>query len=532
MKENREEEIESLWKRVSYLISKARQPQEIILGIAKEAKDLLRADAASVRLLEDENLILVGGYGLSEEYKTKIPLKMGEGLVGKVAKLRKPLISEDIEKDPQILYPEVDRKEGIVSLICVPILAEGRLFGTFTIYSKNKRSWDKKEAEVLSLLSEQLALSLERIKDLQTLREKSIQDELSGLYSRSYLLARAKEELARASREKGSVSFLFCDIDNFKAVNRTQGYKEGDKVLCKMANIIKSSVRKEDVVCRYGGDEFVVLLPRTYPSKAKKIAQRIHDACTRAQKSTTPFPLSVSIGITSYPLHASSIEDLIGKANRSMLFAKYHPEKKTFIWDEWEIEDAGKLYQEEVLPEVIYTLAETVNMKNGYTGEHSRLVAEQATLLARKIGLEEKRIKKIKTAALLHDVGKLTIPSYILNKPASLTLKEREIIEKHAENSARIVRYIRGLNKIIPIVRAIHERWDGKGYPDGLVGEKIPLEARIISLVDAFQALISDRPYRKKFSKKKVIEELQNGSGKQFDPKLVKVFLKILGEEK
>jgi len=528
MKENQEEKIESLWKRVSYLISKARQPQEIILGIAKEGVNLLHADAASVRLLEDENLTLVGGYGLSEEYKAKIPLKMGEGLVGKVAKLRKPLFSEDIEKDKRILYPEVGRKEGIVSLICVPILAEGKLLGTFTVYSKNKRSWSEKEVEMLSLLAEQLALTLERIKDFQILQEKSIQDELTGLYSRSYLLARAKEEIARASREKGAVSFLFCDVDDFKAINRIQGYKEGDKVLCQIAKIIKSSVREEDVVCRYGGDEFVVLLPRTYPSEAEKIAQRIHQACSRAREPATHFPLSVSIGITSYPQHASSIEDIIEKANRSMLFAKHHPEKKTFIWGEWEIENAGKVYEEEVLPEVIYALAETVSMKNGYTGEHCKLVSEQAALLAKRIGLEEERIKKIRTAALLHDVGKLAVPSHILNKPASLTPKERKIVKKHAENTVRIVRYIRGLKEIIPIVRAVHERWDGKGYPDGLAGDKIPIEARIISLVDAYQALISDRPYRKKLSREKAIKILQEEAGKQFDPKLVQIFIDII----
>jgi len=382
--------------------------------------------------------------------------------------------------------------------------------------------------EMLSLLAEQLALALERIKDFQILQEKSIQDELTGLYSRSYFLARVKEEIARASRGKGSVSFLFCDVDDFKAINRIQGYKEGDKVLCQIAKIIKSSVREEDVVCRYGGDEFVVLLPRTYPSEAEKIAQRIYQACGRAREPATHFLLSVSIGITSYPLHASSIEDLIEKANRSMLFAKHHPEKKTFIWGEWEIEDAGKVYEEEILPEVIYALAETVSMKDEYTGEHSRLVSEQATLLARKIGLEEKRIKKIKTAALLHDVGKLAVPSHILSKPASLTPEEREIVKKHAKNTARIVRYIRGLKEIVPIVRAVHERWDGKGYPDGLAGENIPIEARIISLVDTYQALISNRPCRKKLSREKAIKILQEEAGKQFDPKLVKAFLEII----
>jgi putative nucleotidyltransferase with HDIG domain len=167
-------------------------------------------------------------------------------------------------------------------------------------------------------------------------------------------------------------------------------------------------------------------------------------------------------------------------------------------------------------------------MKNGYTGEHSRLVAEQALLLAKKIGLKEERIERIKTAALLHDIGKLTIPTYLLNKPASLTQKEWEIVKKHAENSTRIIRYIRGLREIIPIVRAIHERWDGRGYPDGLAGEKIPLETRIIALVDTYQALISDRPYRKKFSRKEAIRKLQEESGKQFDPELVEAFLDIL----
>lgn len=489
---------------------------------------MLRADAASVRLLEDENLTLVGGYRLSEEYKAKVPLKIGEGLVGKVAKLRKPLISEDIEKDPKILYPEVGKKEGIVSLVCVPVVAEGKLLGTFTIYSKNKRSWTEKEIEVLSLLAEQLALTLERIKDLQTLREKSIRDDLTGLYSRQYFLARVKEEIARSSREGNYLSFLFCDIDNFKAINRIQGYVEGDKVLCQIAKIIESSLRREDTVCRYGGDEFAVLLPKTDPFKAEKIAERIYKAFIRAKEVKDHPSLDISIGIASYPIHGKSIEDILSKADRSMIFAKHHPEKKIFIWDEWKIKDVKELYKEEVLPEIIYTIAETVNLKNGYTGEHSRLVSEQASFLAKRIGLEEKRIKRIRTAALLHDIGKLAIPTYILTKPTSLTKREWEIIKEHAENSARITRYIRGLKEIVPIVRAIHERWDGKGYPDGLAKDEIPLEARIISLVDAYQALIFDRPYRKRFTKKEAIKILQDEAGKQFDPKLVQIFIDII----
>ncbi|MEA1963930.1 MAG: diguanylate cyclase [Candidatus Aerophobetes bacterium] len=528
MKETYEGKIESLWKRVSHLISKAKDPQQIILGIAKETTKTLGADAASVRLLKGEDLTLVGGYRLSEEYKAKIPLRIGEGLVGKVARLRKPLFSQNIEEDSKILYPEVGKREGIVSLMCTPVLAEDKLLGTLTVYSKKKRSWSEKESEVLTLLAEQLALNLERMRDLQVLKEKSIRDELTGLYSRSYFLARAREEITRSSREEIYPSFLFCDVDDFKAINRIKGYAEGDKVLCQTAKTIKSSLREEDTLCRYGGDEFVVLLPKTDPFQAEKIAERIHQAFLRAKGAKNYSSLGISIGIASYPIHGNFIEDILAKADRSMIFAKHHPQKKTFIWDEWKVADTKELYKEEVLPEVIYALAETVNMKNGYTGGHSKLVSEMALELAEKVGLKEERIKRIRTASLLHDIGKFVVPTHILNKPGSLTEKEKKIVRKHAENSAKIVQYVRGLKKIVPIVRAIHERWDGEGYPDGLAGDEIPLEARIIALVDVYQALISDRPYRKRLSKKEAIKKLQEGAGKQFDPKLAEVFLEVL----
>lgn len=530
MEESYKGEIEVLWRKISRLISKALNPQQILLGIAEEATKMLRADAAAVRLVEKEHLTLVEGYRLSEEYKARVRLiKVGEGLVGKVAQLKRPLFSQDIEKDPKIFYPEIGKKEGIVSLICVPIMAEDRLLGTFNVYSKKRRTWTVREAEILGLLGEQLALNLERIKDLQTLKEKSIRDDLTGLYSRSYFLARAKEEIVRSSREGNCLSFLFCDIDNFRAINRIQGYAEGDKVLCQAAKIIKSSAREEDTVCRYGGDEFVILLPRTDPSQAAQIAERIRQACVIRVKEAKDYPsLSISIGIASYPIHGSFVKDILAKADRSMIFAKHHPEKGMFVWDEWKATDTKEIYKEEVLPEVIYALAETVNMKNGYTAGHSRVVSQQALLFAKKIGLQEQRIKRIGIAAFLHDIGKLAIPTHILNKPSSLTQKEWKIVKRHTEDGASIIRYIRGLKEIIPIIRAVHERWDGKGYPDGLAGEQIPLEARIIALVGAYQALISDRPYRKKFGKQEAIKKLQDEAGKQFDPKLVQTFLEIL----
>jgi len=528
MEEDYKEEIEALW-RISQLISKAWKPQQIISGITKEAAKILRADAASIRFLGKENLILAEGYGLSREYKAKVSLKIGEGLVGMVAQQKKLLFSDDIQKDPRIFYPEINKKEGIVSIICAPILVEDKLIGTFTVYSKKRRAWTEREAKILSRLAEQLVFSLEKIRYIQILKERSIRDELTGLYSRSYFLTRAKEEIIRSFREGNYLSFLFCDIDDFRSINRIQGYAEGDKVLCQVAKIIKSSLRREDILCRYGGDEFAILLPKADSFLAVKIAERVHQAFTRKEEVKNYPSLGISIGIASYPIHGKFIEDILAKADRSMIFAKHHPERKTFVWDEWKITDVEKIYKKEgVSPEVIYSLAKTVNMKNGYTGEHFRFVAEQALLLAKKIGLEKERIKRIKIAAFLHDTGKLIIPTELLNKPTPLTQEEWKIVKKHAEDSAKIASCIKDLEEIAPIIRAIHERWDGKGYPDGLAGDKIPFEARIIALVDTYQALISDRPYRKRLSKQEAIKELQEESGKQFDPKLVEAFLKIL----
>lgn len=364
----------------------------------------------------------------------------------------------------------------------------------------------------------------EREKELE---ERSIRDDLTGLYSRSYFLARAKEEITRSSLEGNSLSLLFCDIDNFKAINRIKGYAQGDKTLCQVAKIIKSSLKEEDTFCRYGGDEFAVLLPKADSSGALKVAERIHWAFFNKKGAQGYSSLNISIGVASYPTHGSSVKDLVAKAERSMISAKHHSEKKTVVWGE-KIKDVEEFYKKEVLLEVIYSLAETVNIKDGYAGEHSRFVAEQASFLAKKMGLERERIKKVKITALLHDVGKLLVPDEILNKPGPLTDEEMRIVRKHATDSTKITQYLRSLKEMEPLIRAVHERWDGKGYPDGLAGKRIPIESRIVALVDTYQALISDRPYRKKFSKQEAIKILQEEARKKFDPKLVEIFLEIL----
>jgi len=528
MPEREKRELKALWE-IARLSSQTFDIERILAVIMKEAAKLLKGDASSIRLLrEEDKLELVAGYNLSKKYKSGVPLKVGEGLVGAVARQKRTLLSSDVTRDPKILYPEVGKEEKITSLVCAPLLSKEKLLGTLTVYRKRPEAFRKGETHLLDVIAEQAALVIERATFLEELKEKTIHDELTGLYSRSYFLARCKEELARAFREKRAVSFLFCDVDNFKVINRIQGYKEGDRVLCQVAEAIRSCIREENVVCRYGGDEFAVLLSGIDSTPANKVAERIHKNLSLLPKQDGIHP-TLSIGLVTYPEHGKFIEDILSKADSSMTFAKHHPEKKTVVWGEWEKTDLKELYTQRILPQAAITLTQVVDEKNGYTSEHSKLVTKQATLIAEKMGLEKKEIDKIRTAALLHDIGKLAIPAYILNKPGRLTEKEKKIMREHSEAGEKLLKYVRGTESIAPIIRAIHERWDGKGYPDGLKGEKIPLEARIIAVVDSYWTMCSDRPYRKKLKQEKAIKELKKQSGFQFDPKIVQLFIDIIG---
>ena len=529
MEKSYKEENRSLWK-ISNLISRAQKPKQVILGFSQEAVRLLNGDSSFIWITPKKNLNLAKGYKLSRESISKISLKIVEEFTKNNINIDQTFSFSNIEKNYKIFPSEILKKEGVVSFICTPVKIGDKVIGIFSVFSKRSKVWTKREERMLNKLAEQTAYILERMKYQKYLEESSIRDELTGLYSRIYFLTRAKEEITRSLRKRECLSFLFCDIDKFKDCNKIEGYTEGDRILCQTATSIKSSLRKEDVLCRYGGDEFVILLPNTDPFQAKRIAKRVHKAFIKTiETENHAILLNLSIGIASYPIHGNSIEDILVKADRSMVFAKHSSTaEKVFIWNQWKIKTNESNFQEEdLLPEIIYALTKTVNLKDGYTSDHSRRVSEQASLFAKRIGMGEKSIRTIKKASLLYDIGKLIIPNHILNKPAPLNQAEWEIIKRNTKNSTRILKYIKGLEDIIPIIKEIRETWNGKGYPRGLAGEQISMEARLIALVDTYQALISTRPYRKKLRRKEAMQELKNEAGKKFDPKLVQDFLKL-----
>ncbi|MCD6406412.1 diguanylate cyclase [Candidatus Aerophobetes bacterium] len=490
-----------------FIIGEEREFFELV---CKHLAGITGAEACCVFLLaEDGNFKFTAGYNFPEEKSLQL-----------LASVEKDFT----EKEKIVLDKE---KLGFPSIVYFSFFSGKKPLG-FSVLCSKKEHFNPSR-ELLFKLGEDVTFLLEKIRFIHNLREKSIRDGLTGLFARGYFIARLREEISRAERKGEKVCLLFCDIDDFKAINRTLGYSEGDRVLCRLSHLIGSCLRKEDLVCRYGGDEFAVLLPSTDHSGAREVAKRIL-AEIKAQTTRGEFLPSLSIGVVCYPDDANSLEDIMVKADISAIFAKHCPEEKIITWGNWESIQEKKFSSREIIPEVIYALAEVADEKNSYVSSHSKLLSQEAVSLARKMGLDEERARKTEMVALLHDIGNLAVPEYILNKPGSLTDKEWEIVRQHPLYSVQFLSKMRGLDDLAAPVRSVHERWDGKGYPNGISGEDIPIESRIVFVVCAFRAMLSERPYRKRLTRKQAVEELKSQAGKQFDPGVVRVFLNTLKE--
>jgi diguanylate cyclase (GGDEF)-like protein/PAS domain S-box-containing protein len=396
-------------------------------------------------------------------------------------------------------------------------------------------------------LNRELAISNRRLKQI------ALMDPLTGLYNRRYLDKVIEAEFHRAKRYVHPLAVIMVDLDYFKSINDVYGFAFGDSVLKQFALQLKHLVRKYDVVVRFGGEEFLVLSPGIARPEALALSQRLLDTLTMYNfgDKKHKVKLKVSFSVASYP------EDRIGKgmdlidlADKLLNKVKDSGGNKVYSSLDLIKEKAsesskkvdinalkGKLDKltkktNQNLAEAIFAFAKTIELKDHYTGEHVENTVKYATELAKALNLSKEETELVKQASMLHDLGKVGISENILLKKSKLTKKEYEEIKKHPQIGADIIRPIQYLREIIPFIFYHHERWDGKGYPSGIKGEEIPVGARIIALADVYQALTSDRPYRKAYSKKKAIEIIEEGAGTQFDPTIVDIFLKILSKEK
>jgi diguanylate cyclase (GGDEF)-like protein/putative nucleotidyltransferase with HDIG domain len=322
------------------------------------------------------------------------------------------------------------------------------------------------------------------------------------------------------------------DIDLFKTYNDIYGHLAGDEVLRRIGGDINSAIRSVDLAFRYGGEEFTIILPETRLEDAYKAAERMRKTI-ESQTSSRAMPITISLGVASWPTDGVMKEEIVTRADAALYRAKQLGRNRTCLSSEvMKTETSTTGAQLETQPKalsMIYALAATVDAKDHYTYGHSKKVSQYAVVLSEALGLPQDRITTIRAAGLLHDIGKIAIPDSILNKPEALTRKEWKPVKAHPELGVEILRHVIDLVNCLPAILHHHEHYDGKGYPSGLKGENIPLEARILSIADAYDAITSMRPYRKQLSPQQALDELKRCCGTQFDPELVDIFRKIMG---
>jgi len=366
-----------------------------------------------------------------------------------------------------------------VEINAVPIFVKGNYVGGFGIYRDIR---ERKANE-------------DRIKFL------SFYDELTELYNRRFY----EIELLRLDNNRRlPLSLVIADVNGLKLVNDAFGHKQGDEVLIKTAKILKESSRTDDIVARLGGDEFILLLPNTSSEEAEKITNRINNEIEKVKIGAVN--LSVSLG---WDTKISSEEDVqkIFKNAENFMYRKKLNESPS------------------VHGKVIQTIIHSLHEKNPREEEHSHRVSLICEALGEALGLDRRDITDLKVVGLLHDIGKIAISDNILSKPDKLTRAEYDEIKRHSEIGYRILSSSNDLSDLADAVLHHHERWDGLGYPKGISGEDIPLMARIITVADAFVAMVSQRSYRDAMPINKALEELKRNSGSQFDQTIVQAFI-------
>ncbi len=406
---------------------------------------------------------------------------------------------------------------------------------------------DRKEAEY-----ELIRLYNELVKSNKQLKRLTLIDSHTGLYNHRYLEEAIERELYRARRYGNPLSVIMLDIDYFKSINDVYGHQFGDLILKQFAKLIRSMVRRYDIIVRFGGEEFIIVSPGAAGSTALSLGQRILETINlhRFGNKKHAIKLKVSIAVSSYPeTDAVKGMDLIDMADQILNKVKEYGGNKVYTIEDVKAKKRVPLKKEsesadvkvlktkierlnkrasQSLVEAIFAFAKTIELKDHYTGEHGEKTVYYATEIAKKLKLPPDEIERVREAAILHDLGKIGISEKILLKKGPLTKSEFEAIKKHPQIGVDIIRPIQFLHSIIPLMFYHHERWDGKGYPMKLKGKEIPIGARIIAIADAFQALSSDRPYRKAYSIEEAIKIVEKDSGSHFDPLVVRAFLEIM----
>jgi diguanylate cyclase (GGDEF)-like protein/putative nucleotidyltransferase with HDIG domain len=384
-------------------------------------------------------------------------------------------------------------------------------------------------AAILALLLLLVFRAAQRLLDRRTtqLLEAARHDPLTGMLNHGAIFGLLAIELEEARRDAGWIIVAVVDIDGFRLLNETHGHAAGDGCLLVVADALQREAPEGAYVGRYGPDEFLLIGPPSCAPQVRPAIERVREhlaVSPLAFPGSEPLTISISAGVASYPEHAASVSELLSAATATLVEAKTGGGNRVRVDAPDEEEPAARWRGFDV----VQSLVVAVDAKDHYTKRHSEEVARYAVFLAEQLGTDAAFRREVRVAGLLHDVGKIGVPDLILRKPAPLTAEEKDVMAQHAVVGNLIVASLPGMELVASGVRGHHERWDGSGYPDGLIGDAIPHIARIVAVADAFSAMTTSRPYRSALPLDEALARIEHAAGTHLDPKLTDLFVAAL----
>ncbi len=562
-------------------------PEEMLTNIAQQLEDGLAFDHTGIGLLDyaSKEVVIQAEAGRRRGALGR-RLALGETLVGLVARSGQVCISRELDASVEG-RPVL---EDSASAIALPIAYADQLHGVLYVESAQPCEFSEEDVLLLNTLADLISGALHNALTFQRAQEQAITDGLTGMKTHRFLMEALSAEWKRSTRAARAFSLVLIDLDRFKFVNDFYGHLEGDLVLRRVGHILEQNCRRSDVVARYGGDEFVILMPETDVEQGRPLAEKLRGALC-ADALLRDKNITASFGIATFPVHGATPQELIQVADASMYLSKHKGgnavstaehfdpnESKKWKRDVLEAylgvtlkrlfstgpeafaEIRGRLEQfaqslaatevgdpasdahpgqgsgsasaSRALPasviETVTSLSLAIDAKDHYTHGHSKKVAAYAALIAERLGFNEERVAEVHLGGLLHDIGKVGIPENILSKNGPLDPEEWDTMKRHVWFGEQLLEPLHAISGVRQMVRHHHEMFDGSGYPDGLAGERIPLGARIIAVADAYDTITAERTYKKARPAAAALDEIKRCAGGQFDPEVVRAFLEAL----
>lgn len=518
---DQEQAAERLTTSLRDLVSDLRI-EEVLPKVIENAQDALLGREIAV--------VTTGGDGVracgSERLGPRALAVLEAWVADNLESLDEPRTQRPLEEVPDLSGLASDPETPLGGLHSVPLAFRGARFGVLVALAHGSEAFLPKETAMLELYAAEASIALGNARFVARLEALARQDSLTGLLNHREFQNVLARELEQAQRHEEVLSVAMLDLDGFKRINDEHGHAEGDRLLQVVADGLNALCGDGEVAGRLGGDEFAVILRRQAAPEAERVMAGLDEELVSAGVD-----FGVSWGIAEWPKAGPSQSLLLYHADRALYEAKAARQDGTRRHARIRTGDVdAALLASDHRRGLTAALARAVDAKDSYTRSHCETVAELCAATGHELGFDAPSVRKLRLAGLLHDVGKIGIADAILQKPERLTEEEYEVMKTHAPYGHSILFGAELFDEAHWVLRH-HERIDGRGYPDGLSGDAIPLESRIILVADAFEAMTSDRPYRRGRAEAEALDDLRSHAGTQFDPECVAALARVLRHE-